>query len=370
MFSKTVLARAASAVLVFSAGLASAQTYTPLAFGPVPGNLGGLYVTRINDISVDGSVVIGQLSDFTSFSSSPAGVTSLGFTTARYLSNDGQTIIGERFISSTNAPVVRWTLGSGVGTDLPIQAAQLTGINSDATQFLHNGRIRNAAGVVVSPAPVLPPPPPTWMTPFYMASRAPITAGLGGTEGAGYRYNYQTGTLLSNQAVPGLITTVATVSPLSGDGGVFVGTVSVSGGGPGNLPRPAWWDSNGVPHLLPMFTGATAGGLGVCVNDAGTLIGGNWGRPGGLDSAYVYSIALDQMIDIGQIFRDAGMVPAGWRLVATTHISDDGSRIFCTAVAPNGTTQAVMLNGIVNVPTPGAAGLLGLGGLLAARRRR
>ncbi|MDX2114449.1 MAG: hypothetical protein SFZ24_02345, partial [Planctomycetota bacterium] len=49
-----------------------------------------------------------------------------------------------------------------------------------------------------------------------------------------------------------------------------------------------------------------------------------------------------------------GLLPAGWTLTNTQHISDDGSRIFCLATAPDNSQRAVMLTGTFLIPAPGS----------------
>lgn len=276
----------------------------------------------------------------------------------------------------------RWRLSAAVGNNIasesiswpggPLAVGPAYGTNSDGTVFV------TATGVsVITPTGrVIANDAFTAVNPGAfagalrgMAVDAPIVAVLGhipGNPTNAYRWNYQTGGLQALN-MPGGASSIdpgGVGTAMSGDGSILGGTATIG------LPSlPYWWDAAGNPHAVPLLAGAVNGSM-PAVNFPGSLGGGGMSIPLQGSRAYLYSFSDNQTYNLHAIFQSAGLLPAGWTLTTTQAISDDGSRIFALATAPDGTTRAVLLQGEYFVPGPGAAAVLGLGGLLAARRRR
>ncbi|CAN5712755.1 hypothetical protein BH11PLA1_BH11PLA1_10860 [soil metagenome] len=378
--------RVFAVALALAAGTAaSAQSFTPLAFGPLGAALpAGQYYTSTIDISGDGLSFVGVLNNNSVLFHTPGANYTLANSqtyTVAALARDGQTVVGGGAAGATTPQ--RWNLGSAVGTSIspvgitwpggPVAYGAAYGVNSNATVFS-----------LPTPTAIITPTGYTSAQsafnaadPFStagalrgIASDAPIEYLLGHTSLSttnGYRWNFSTGAVVPMTMPAGAssIEFGSTGNAVSADGLRVSGSASIGG-----LARPCWWDASGTPQLVPMAAGAFGGSMNA-MNYTGTLGGGamNFTVPTG-NRAFMYALDSGTMFDLNQIYSAAGLLPAGWTLRFTQHISDDGNRIFCLATAPDGSTQAVLLTGNFNLPTPGAATTLALGGVFASRRRR
>lgn len=151
---------------------------------------------------------------------------------------------------------------------------------------------------------------------------------------------------------------------LSADAGVMIGGATF-----GSVTRPYWWDAAGTANAIPIAPGALLMNA-ITVNTTGTLIGGSVSLGAGVNHGYIFSRLDGAYYDMHNVFSAAGILPAGWTLTNVQHISADGSRIFAQVIDNLGTGRAVVLSGTYAIPAPGAAAVLGVAGLLAARRRR
>lgn len=374
--------RAMTAALVLGiVGLtASAQTFTPLAFGPLGTAPGGTYYTNTSDISSDGRYVLATLNTGEQRYITPTGTYTLSGTGGPIaISADGQMLVG----GQTNSNPQRWRLSAVANNNIVSENITWPGgpvAFGPAYGVQGGGNVAAIVGVgvsVVGPfGRVTAQSAFTAIDPFGtagafrgLAADVPVMAILGSLAGNptnGYRWNFSTGavTPLTMPAGGTSISPVGNGSGISNDAGIIVGTANI-----GTASRPYYWDASGTPVAIPTLAGSIISSA-LSVNGSGTLIGGAANFPLSVRHAYLYSIATGQTIDLHNAFSDAGLLPTGWTLTATQHISDDGSRIFCLATAPDGTTRSVLLGTNLNVPTPGATALLGLGGVLATRRRR
>lgn len=371
----------ASALVAAMVSVAAGQSvYTPLAFGPLGSTSPGTFYTSTTDISADGRSVLAVLNTGAQRFITPGTTYTLtGTGAASELAADGQTLVG----GQAGANPQRWRLGAAVGSNIasenfpwpggPIAFGGAIGTNGNGTV----AALTSPGVSVVGPFGRI-----TAQSVFTaidigasagayrgMAASAPVMGILGSIPGNptnAYRWNYSTGTL-SPLALPAGASSMGITtggSALSADASIVAGAATF-----GINTLPYWWDAAGVGHAVPLLPTSTLANT-TCVNGSGTLVGGGAFFPLSVRHAYILSVADQRVYDLHVVASAAGLVPTGWTLTQTQCISDDGSRIFCLATAADGSTRAIVLDGTYNVPGPGAAALLGLGGLVASRRRR
>lgn len=366
---------ALAAVSVASVAFAQ-SSYSPVAFGPLGATDPGTFYTFTNDISADGRYVLATLNNGESRYITPGGtyrMSGTGFPVA--ISGDGQTVVGGQIGSNPQ----RWRLANAVGNSIasqnitwpggPTAFGPGYGTNFDAsvTTLLQPGvsvvgsfgrrtaqsdfsaiNIAGTAGAYSGNANNVPV--------------VAIAGSLPGNPTNMYRWNYSTGAISSLNLPAGAssINVPNNNSSISSDAGVIIGNVST---------RPYWWDSNGNPQAMTTLGGSILSSV-LAVNGSGTLAGGFANFPLQVRHAFITSLQDNTTYDLHLLAFNAGLLPAGWTLTATQQISDDGSRIFCLATDPTGTTRSVLLNGVFTVPSPSSLAVLGLAGLAASRRRR
>jgi probable HAF family extracellular repeat protein len=148
------------------------------------------------------------------------------------------------------------------------------------------------------------------------------------------------------------------------DGSVVVGDASFEFGTGPNAYR--WTLSGGLQDL------GTLGGIGSTARavsaDGSVVVGFSRVDPtgGGAENAFLYTDALG-MVNLNTYLPTLGIDLTGWTLTQARGVSADGSAITGYGTFNGQTFSAFLITGI---PGPGAAALVGLGGLLAARRRR
>ncbi len=99
------------------------------------------------------------------------------------------------------------------------------------------------------------------------------------------------------------------------------------------------------------------------------IIGGSYTLLGGEEAAAIWLAdgGIYEMHDLHDYVSNLGMSgEAGWQFGAITGISADGSVLVGWGIDPDGNTGGWR----ITIPSPASAGLLGLSGLLAARRSR
>lgn len=376
-----------AAVGAAGAGTVPGQTYTPLAFGPLanPGN--GAYYTNVYDISADGTSYVGLLSNGqAAYVYQGTTYIQTGGSAASAITPDGTLAVG----GPAGGEPMQWEVANAAGSFIagelyPNNSGQTVGsfaygVNRDGSVInVIQGGVRSAvlteSGILQANDAFVAQFP---LGAFAGVNRgiavdAPIQVVLGNSQGvhntAAYRWNYMTGDV-SPLNLPAGATSVTvggggSSSKISADASIV--------GGAARVPSistvvnvPMYWDANGDGTLIPGVGGRVFGSADA-VNYTGTLIGGNLFGPGMPNHAFLYDIANDITYDLNDLYAD--IIPEGWVLTHTTDISDDGSKIFTRALAPDGSTRFVELTGEL-IPTPGSAMLLGLAGIAATRRRR
>lgn len=366
--------------ILAAGGAANAQAWDPIAFGPL-GNLpsGASYWTSVIDISGDGMSYVGAtnlgqgvlVTPSTNYLLTiPSGSSPFG------MSRNGQVVVG----GTTTTPQ-HWSIVNAAGSTIPAVNIPLpSGVSGVGPVYGTNAN-GTAFGL---------PSPTAAMTASYhrrattsflainpagtagayrgIAADVPVMIVLGtfpGNPTNAYRWNFDNNTVsaLNMPAGASSIEAGAVGASMSGDASRVGGTATIGG-----ITQPYWWDAAGNPHAVPLLPGAIFGQL-TAMNYAGTLGGGSMWISGQGNRAMLHSLNGGEVFNLHTIYSQAGLLPAGWTLVSTRHISDDGSRIYCLATAPDGTNRMVLLTGN-HLPTPGSLALLGLGGLVAMRRRR
>lgn len=377
LLSSCVLA--AAGVLTTLAPSAQAQAWDPIAFGPLGSGLpGGQYFSTVVDIAGDGRTFVGGTNLGQAILRTPAqDFTLTGNFSPFAISRNGQTVSG----GTSNQAPRRWDLSNAVGNNIASTAIAFPPgafANNPAYGVNHNGTHFSFA---TQTSVVTPTAFHNANTAFQgmalgafagayrgLASNAPILMLLGNIPGNptnAYRWNYETNvaTPMNMPAGAANIDAGGVGASLSSNGLRSGGTATIGG-----TTRPYWWDENGTPHAVTPLAGSVFGNMSA-MNYTGNLGGGNMFLSGQGNRAFLYELDTGVVYNLDQIYRAAGLLPTGWTLIATRHISDDGTRIFCTATAPDGSTRAVLLEGSY-VPTPGTLALAGLAGLVATRRRR
>jgi uncharacterized membrane protein len=151
--------------------------------------------------------------------------------------------------------------------------------------------------------------------------------------------------------------TYSTGTAISLDGMTIVGY-----GNAGGVTVPWRWTQAGGMVSLGLPAGA-AEARARAVNSDGSAIVGNTNSLGN-SRAFMWT-ASSGSVDLNVYLPSLGIDLTGWSLRTATGISGDGRVIVGSGVF-GGVEQAW----IATIPSPSAAALLGLSGLLAARRRR
>ncbi len=351
-------------------------TYTPLVFGPLgdPGN--GLYFTNVYDISADGQSYVGVLNNNTArYASAGTLYTMSGPGGPFGISADGQTAVG----GLSGQQPVRWNISDAVGSNVPSQAlanigqpaTPAYGVNANGTAFNFSTPTGVASAGVFTPANgafTAVDPAAFAGANRGMAAYAPVSVVLGfvpGEASNAWRWDYLTGDIapLTLPAGATALQINGTGTQISGDGSIVGGSITIPS--ETALGQPAYWDAMGVGHTVPGVGGRVWGDM-FAVNYPGTWGGGSLFGAGLERHAYLYDFDNDESYDLNDLFAE--QIPDGWVLVQTQHISDDASRVFVQARAPDGSLRFVLLEG--EVPAPGALTLLGGALMVAPRRRR
>lgn len=150
------------------------------------------------------------------------------------------------------------------------------------------------------------------------------------------------------------------VIAMAADGSTFVGQARDEF----SRVQAAVWKSDGSTQILattPGFDSASAFG----VSGDGSIIGGNvFLDQIGLETAAFW--ANGEVYDLKEFLEGAGIDLDGWRLTDVTEVSQNGLYLTGRGVNPDGFIEAFL----VQIPTPGAMAMLGLGALAVGRRRR
>lgn len=326
-FSSANAVSANGSVVAATVDMASAYRWTSSGLVSI-GLLPGAYATSAEDISSDGSVIVGSV-----FFDSPeetvrahrwttsGGMQDLGlpsFSVASVgsgVSGDGNTVTGYSFDADFNTTAFRWTTGGGMqslGT-LP------GGTTSEGRKVSRDGgTIIGMAGTSEGDRAF------AWTQSGGMQNLGLLSPGDGASSGWG----------------------------VNADGTVVAG---VSGN------NAVIW-TNGVAQNIGMLPGATSA-IAYTLSDDGSLVGG-YSFFGFEATATLWTQALGT-VDLNTYLPTIGVDLTGWELDYTRDISADG-----TTIVGDGLFNGELRGWVVTIPSPGSVALLGLGGLMAARRRR
>ncbi len=395
---------AAAAVALTAVGLtapAAVASYTPLIFAPLTDPGDGSYYSSVADISADGRSYIGSTTNpmlgnqvLARYVADGVTYNQAGFGAAFALSANGQVAGGGVAVSGLfgNTPQ-QWRAqdaGAGqiVSTDFAVPGSPTL---PDGRSF-PGGVVRGLSsdGTIAS---VIGPTSGTWViTPdtVYdirnafadielgasfganrgMAADAPIVVGLVQIPSQGFgpgRYNYETGEaeLLALPAGGTSAGTDTQGNQISADGTIIGGSFRIPSETP--LDQPGYWDGDGVAHRVP-GVGDRIWGDVIAVDPTGFFMGGSLFGAGLQREAFLFNRYTGESVNLNEVFAD--ILPEGWVLQQTQHISADGERLFVRALAPDGTQRIVTLEGNPVIPAPGAVALFGLAGVSMRRRKR
>jgi probable HAF family extracellular repeat protein len=294
------------------------------------GTLPGAYAVSAEDISSDGSVIVGGVFFDTPEETArahrwtstgglqdlgllPGGVASVG----SGVSGDGNTVTGYSFDADFNTTAFRWTSGGGMqslGT-LP------GGLTSEGRKVSRDGgTIIGMAGTAEGDRAFV------WTQSSGMQSLGLLSPGDGWSSAWG----------------------------VSADGAVVAGFSGIN--------AVIW--TNGNAQNIGMLPGAT-NAIAYTLSDDGTLVGG-YSFFGFDATATLWSQTLGT-VDLNTYLPTLGIDLTGWELDYTRDISADG-----TTIVGEGTFNGEPRGWVVTIPTPGAVALLALGGfraMVGCRRR-
>ena len=375
-----------------SAVAAHSSASVPVGFHPLGYlNNTGIFESQGLAISADGSTVAGRTTSpnsgnqpFEAFrwtaASGMVGIGDLpgdGFFSGAYgMSGDGSVIVGAGHSTASGSATIgeafRWTQAGGmVGLgDLPggdfgsIAAAAsfdgsvIAGKGTYGTGGTENEAFRwTQAGGMVGLGFLLPADTASAindMTPdgsvlvgsSGLTPQAAVWTQAGGWQGLG--------------TFPGVPFTWSNAQAISADGSTIIGTAFGFAG----FEAFRWTSAGGMVGLgdLPggSFESYANGGVSA---DGSVIVGGSKTALG--DEAFIWD-AVNGTRNLKAVLEsDYGFDLTGWRLEEAIGMSDDGLTITGWGFNPDGLREAW----VVQIPAPGALGLLGAAGLLSRRRR-
>lgn len=318
---------------------------------------------RALGMSADGSAVTGIFgSDLTVRWTRSGGQAVFGsnFSEGTSISADGNVVAGRGF-NSDGTYAFRWTSAGGlttIGTLPGASGAEAYGINGDGSvlvgasytpDFIDTAFRWTAAGGMQSLGTL----------PGDTRSQARGTSADGNTvvgNGSAIPFRWtQSSGMVGLPAVPGDIGAYSAYnSPVSADGQFVAGTGDSS---------PIRWDAAGTPMALGLPAGFILAEANAISGDGFTVLGTAY--DGTLASAYYWTAATGP-VALSSYLTSLGVNLTGITLTDAQNCSFDGSTIVAFGTV-NGQEGSIVFTG---VPTPGAASMLAIGGLFAARRRR
>ncbi|MBL0871010.1 MAG: hypothetical protein IBJ18_10585 [Phycisphaerales bacterium] len=283
---------------------------------------------------------------------------------AEDISNDGGAIAGSAFIVTPEETIraFRWTQSGGIqnlGTLTGHVASIGNGISGDGNvvtgasfdvDFIPSA-FRWAVGGVMQPLGAVAGG--TSSEGRRVSANGSVIVGVAGTENGdrAFRWTEEGGMQSLGLLLPG--DNGSSAFGVSGDGLVVAGFSGAN--------AVIW--VNGVAQSLGMLPGAS-NAIAYAVNADGSLIGGYSFFAGQSVRATLWSSSLG-LVDLNTYLPTLGIDLTGWQLQYTRDISADG-----TTIVGDGLYNGEFRGWVVTIPSPGAAGVLGLGGLLALKRRR
>ncbi len=353
---------AAAGMLALASGV-SAQSITSVGLPP-----GGSF-SGATAVSANGSVVAANVDMAGAYRWTSAGLVDIGSlpgafaTSAEDINADGSVIVGGVFLVVPEETVRahRWTSGGGM-QDLGVLPG---GVASVAIGVSGDGHIVTGYSFDVN----FNTTAFRWTSAGGMQSIGTLT---GGAASEGRKVSRDGGTIIGISGSSdgdrafawtesGGMQSLGLFSP--GDGGSSAWGVNADGtvvAGTSGTHAVIW--TNGVVQNIGMLPGAS-NAVAFTVSDDGSLVGG-YSFFGNEATATLWSEVLGT-VDLNTYLPTLGVDLTGWELDYTRDISFDG-----TTIVGEGLFNGEPRGWVVTVPSPGAAAILGLGGLLAARRRR
>lgn len=354
---------AAAAGLLASASGVSAQSITSIGLPP-----GGAF-SGANAVSANGSVVAANVDMASAHRWTSSGLVDIGSlpgaaaALAEDINSDGSVIVGSAFLVVPEETVraYRWTSSGGM-QDLGLPSGGVAsvgnGVSGDGntvTGYSFDADFNTTAF--------------RWTTGGGMQSLGTLP---GGTTSEGRKVSRDAGTIIGISGTSegdrafawtqsGGMQNLGLLSP--GDGASSAWGVNANGtviaGVSGN--NAVIW-TNGVAQNIGMLPGATSA-IAYTLSDDGALVGG-YSFFGFDATATLWSQSLGT-VDLNTYLPTLGVDLTGWELDYTRDISADG-----TTIVGEGVFNGEPRGWIVTIPSPGATAMLGIGGLMAARRRR
>lgn len=357
------LCLAAAAGVLASASGAAGQSIRSIGLPPGGSSSGA------NAVSANGSVVAANVDMASAYRWTSSGLVGIGTlpgasaVSAEDISSDGSVIVGGVFFTTPEETVHahRWTSGGGL-LDLGVLSG---GVASVASGVSGNGHIVTGQSFDAD----FNPTAFRWTSAGGMQSLGTLP---GGTTSEGRKVSRDGGTIIGVAGTSGGdrafawtqsggMQSLGLLSPgdgvssawgVSGDGSVIAGFSGTS--------AVIW--TNGIARDIGKLPGASSA-IAFTVSDDGSLVGG-YSFFGFNATATVWSEALGT-VDLNTYLPTLGIDLTGWELDYTRDISADG-----TTIVGEGVFNGESRGWVVTIPAPGASALFGLGGLIAARRRR
>lgn len=358
-----VMCLAAAAGLMTLGSSVSAQSITSIGIPP-----GGTF-SNANAVSANGSAVAATVDMASAYRWMSSGLVSIGLlpgayaTSADDISSDGAVIVGSAFFDSPEETVRahRWTASGGM-QDLGLPAGGVASVGSGVSG---DGNVVTGYSFDVD----FNTTAFRWTSGGGMQSIGTLP---GGTSSEGRKVSRDGSTIIGIASTPqgdraiawtesGGMQSLGLLSP--GDSGSSAWGVNANGTvvvGFSGSNAVIW--TNGVVQNIGMLPGAT-NAIAYTVSDDGSLVGG-YSFFGNEPTATLWSQTLGT-VDLNAYLPTIGVDLTGWELDYTRDISADG-----TTIVGDGLFNGELRGWVVTIPSPGSVAILGLGGLMAARRRR
>lgn len=314
-------------VVAANVDMASAHRWTTSGLVDI-GSLPGAAAALAEDINSDGSVIVGSsflvVPEETVRAyrwTSSGGMQDLGLpsggvaSVGNGVSGDGNTVTGYSFDADFNTTAFRWTSGGGMQS----LGALPGGTTSEGRKVSRDGS--TIIGISSTP----------------QGDRAIAWTESGGMQSLGLLSPEDSGSSAWGVNADGTV-----VAGSSGSNAVI-------------------W-TNGVAQSIGMLPGAT-NAIAHTLSDDGSLVGG-YSFFGFEATATLWSQTLGT-VDLNTYLPTIGVDLTGWELDYTRDISADG-----TTIVGDGLFNGELRGWVVTIPSPGSVALLGVGGLMAGRRRR
>lgn len=358
-----VVCLVAAAGMVVTASGTLAQSITSIGLPP------GATFSGANAVSANGSVVAATVDMMSAHRWTSAGLVNVGTlpgafaATAEDINSDGSVIVGSSFFVAPEETVraVRWTSSGGmqdlgllaggvasVGNGVSGDGNTVTGYSFDA-DFNTTAFRWTSAGGMQSLGTL---PGGTTSEGRKVSRDGSTIIGIAGTADGDRAFAWTASSGMQNLGL---------LSP--GDGASSAWGVNADGtvvAGVSGINAVIW--TNGIAQNIGMLPGAT-NAIAFTVSDDGSFVGG-YSFFGFNATATLWSQSLGT-VDLNTYLPTLGIDLTGWELDYTRDISADG-----TTIVGEGLYNGELRGWVVTIPSPGAATMLGLAGLVATRRRR